>query len=106
MLRLKLPPPEGNKTEQTFGLRLASLKQSGDLLWYGFEPFKLKLAKKTYYTPDFAAVWSDGQLEIYEVKGFWRDDARVKIKVAANLFPFFRFQAVTKKKDGWEYEEI
>jgi len=44
---------------------------------------------------------------MHEVKGFWQDDARVKIKVAADMYPF-RFIAVKPraKKDGggWQTE--
>ena len=104
--RVKFPKAQGNKTEQAFGLRLLSQKQRGEILWYAYEPFKLRLAKTTFYTPDFAAVWEDGAILIYEVKGFWRDDARVKIKVAARLFPFFQFFAVTKDNALWTFEEI
>ena len=42
------------------------------------------------------------QMEMHEVKGFWQDDARVKIKVAAQMYPF-RFLAAKlkpKKLDG------
>ena len=50
---------------------------------------------------------ADGVIECHEVKGFWQDDARAKIKVAADLYPF-RFIAVkarTKKSGGgWEVE--
>jgi len=46
-----------------------------------------------------------GDIECHEVKGFWRDDARVKIRVAASLYPF-RFVAVTKTKGGWDIEEF
>jgi hypothetical protein len=46
---------------------------------------------------------------MHEVKGFWTDDARVKIKVAADLYPF-RFiaaQALPKKQGGgWKIEEF
>ena len=37
----------------------------------------------------------------HEVKGYWQDDAKVKIKVAAEMYPL-RFVAVRKraKKDG------
>jgi hypothetical protein len=44
---------------------------------------------------------ADGSLECHEVKGFWADDARVKIKVAAEMYPF-RFIAIMKlpKRDG------
>ena len=44
-------------------------------------------------------------MEMHEVKGFWRDDARVKIKVAADIYPF-RFLAIKKAKDGWEKESF
>jgi hypothetical protein len=48
-------------------------------------------------------------LEMHEVKGFWQDDARVKIKVAASIYPF-RFVAVTarakKHGGGWAVEEF
>ena len=46
-----------------------------------------------------------GEVEIHEVKGFWMDDARVKIKVASEMFPF-RFVAVTRKAGRWEAEEF
>jgi hypothetical protein len=42
---------------------------------------------------------------MHEVKGFWQDDARVKIKVAASIYPF-KFIAVKKAKGGWEREEF
>jgi hypothetical protein len=52
---------------------------------------------------------TDGSLECHEVKGFWQDDARVKVKVAAEQFPLW-FVAVTArpKRDGggWNVEEF
>ena len=36
--------------------------------------------RQTYYNPDYLVIYP-GHFEIHEVKGFWRDDARVKIKV-------------------------
>ena len=60
-----------------------------------------------YTVPDFMVMLADGQLQAHEVKGYWTDDARVKIKVAAALFPI-EFIAIKKKakKDGggWEKE--
>lgn len=103
---LKLPPPEGNKTEQAFGLWLLSGVQHGTYQWYAYEPWKLRLAKKTWYTPDFVALTNLGFLWVYEVKGFWRDDARVKIKVAAETYKFLKFVAVTKDGPRWKFEEI
>ncbi|MEQ7870728.1 hypothetical protein V6R97_08745 [Chromohalobacter salexigens] len=96
-----------NQTEAAYARLLESQKQAGDIVWYAFEGMTFKLADNTRYTPDFNVMRADGLMEIHEVKGFWRDDGRVKIKVAAEMFPF-RFIAVKKcaQKDGggWERE--
>ncbi len=57
------------------------------------------------YTPDFIVQKMDGSLEVEEVKGFWRDDARAKIKMFATLYPF-PVRAYTKAKthSGWDVE--
>lgn len=95
-----------NRTEEAFAQYLAGLEKRGEVLWWEYEPVKLRLAKSTFYSPDFLVLAADGQLVAYEIKGYWRDDARVKIKVAARSFPFLRFIAVKKGKAGWEFEEI
>lgn len=84
-----------NKTEAEYSLLLESRKATKEILWYRFEGLKLRLADATFYTPDFAVMLACGQLEMHEVKGYWADDARVKIKVAAEMYPF-RFVAVRK----------
>jgi len=93
-----------NKTEEKYALVLENLKHQGYLVWYSFEPVNLRLAPKTYYRPDFMVMKADGEIEIHEVKGFWQDDAKVKIKVASEKFPF-RFFAVQYKNNGWKYTE-
>lgn len=101
----RLPAGTMNKTEAAYAAYLETLKHAGEVLWYKFEGLKLRLADTTFYTPDFCVLPSTGVLEIAEIKGFWRDDARVKIKVAASIYPF-RFIAIKKIKDGWEREEF
>ncbi|MGD0968655.1 MAG: hypothetical protein ABR949_10240 [Candidatus Aquilonibacter sp.] len=64
----------------------------------------MKLAPDTRYTPDFAVMLADGSLEMHETKGFMREDALVKIKLAAELFPF-RFFLVKRDRDGWDVKE-
>ena len=96
-----------NKTEAAYDAYLAQLQHAGQILWRKFEGLKLRLADNTFYTPDFAVMAADGVIECHEVKGFWQDDARAKIKVAADLYPF-RFLAVRvkpkKEGGGWEVE--
>jgi hypothetical protein len=82
------------------------LLRAGEIRGWKFEAVKLRLADKTFYTPDFLVVLKDGSLEFHETKGFWRDDARVKIKVAAELYPMFRFAALKKKKGNWTREDF
>jgi len=95
-----------NKTEQAYAQSLEAEKQAGLIAWYKFEAVKLRLADNTFYTPDFAVMLSSGQMQMHEVKGFWQDDARAKIKVAADLYPF-EFIAVKAKakKDGGGWAE-
>jgi hypothetical protein len=96
-----------NKTEQAYEQHLKSLVYAGQVAWFKFEGMKLRLADATFYTPDFAVMLSSGQMEMHEVKGHWMDDARAKIKIAADLYPF-RFLAIKAKakKDGggWQVE--
>lgn len=103
----RLKTGERNKTEQAYENHLADRQKAGDVLWFKFEGVKLRLADNTFYTPDFAVMLANGQIEMHEVKGYWIDDARVKIKVAAEMYPF-RFLAAREKpkKDGggWQIE--
>lgn len=94
-----------NKLEAEYERHLQLAKSDGCILWYSFDAVKLRLAANTFYTPDFVVMAEDGQIEFHEVKGYWEDDARVKIKVAASLYPF-RFLAVTKAKGVWAQEEF
>ncbi|MGL5736615.1 MAG: DUF1064 domain-containing protein [Beijerinckiaceae bacterium] len=103
----RLKQGEMNATERDYGAILTARQQAGDVQWFKFEGLKLRLADSTFYTPDFAVMGADGVIECHEVKGHWQDDARVKIKVAASLYPF-RFIAVRKraKRDGGGFSEV
>lgn len=95
-----------NATEADYGAILSARVIAGEVAWYRFEGVKLRLADNTFYTPDYAVMLTTGELECHEVKGFWMDDARVKIKVAAEMYPF-RFVAVKKrtKRDGGGFSQ-
>lgn len=104
----RLPSGTMNRTEAAYDNHLRLLTHAGEIVWHKFEAIKLRLADATFYTCDFAVLTAHGYLEMHEVKGFWTDDARVKIKVAASLYPF-KFIAVTargRKNSGWQREEF
>lgn len=98
-----------NKTEEAYARHLEGLRATGEVLWFRFEGLKFRLADNTFYTPDFVVMTKTGLMEAREVKGFWRDDARAKIKIAADLYPFV-FIAVTQiaksKGGGWSEEHF
>lgn len=106
--RGRLRAPGGmNKTEERYALELERRRIAGDVAWWRFQGMTFKLADDTRYTPDFNVMRPGGEIEQHEVKGFWRDDALVKIKVAASLFPF-TFIAVRERPrrdgGGWDVE--
>lgn len=107
--RGKHKPGEMNGTEAAYARLLDTRVLTGELQCYWFEAFTFKLAKDCRYTPDFIVMLPDGLLECHETKGFWQDDAKVKIRCASHMFPF-RFVALRKlpKKDGggWAEEEF
>lgn len=80
-----------NRLEATYAMRLEAQKRAGKIVLWRYERVTLKLADDTRYTPDFYVLELDGSVSLTEVKGFMRDDALVKLKVAASQFPEFRF---------------
>jgi hypothetical protein len=95
-----------NKTEWRYADHLDNLIRLGEVKEWAFEADKLTLGHRCTYTPDFRVTFADGRIEYHEVKGFWRDDARVKIKVAARLNPQTMFKAVKWVNRQWVYELI
>ena len=99
-----------NKTEAEYAEHLKLRQISGEIQSYTYEPIKFRLADRTWYTPDFIVLDAEGYIEAHEVKGYWEDDARVKIKVFAEQFPWFKIIAVKKRAKkrggGWEIEDF
>lgn len=105
--------PDGHfasKLEEQFALELERWKGLGIIRDWMYEPIKVKLAKRTYLTPDFLVQENDETLTFYETKGYMEEDANVKLKTAASKFPMFRWILTTKarKRDGggWQHKEI
>jgi hypothetical protein len=106
-----------NKTEAAYAEVLQQAKMAGEIVSYRFEEFRLKLADNLFFTPDFQVITSDGEMQFHEVKAcrsdgkmLIEDDARVKIKVAADKFWEFQFflkgKLPAKAGGGWKTEEF
>lgn len=95
-----------NQTEKRRAIELEAMKRTGAIASWAYEKITLKLADDTRYTPDFFVVEPDGMIRFEETKGFWREDAKVKIKVAASLFPFRFVSLVAAKGGGWTETEF
>lgn len=93
-----------NKLERSYAEHLDS-EMGRSIVWWAYEAVKLKLADRTTFTPDFLVQSISGILAFHETKGFLRDDANVKIKVAAAQFPMSFFM-VRKIKGSWDVQEI
>jgi len=98
-------PGAMNKLEARYAETLRLRKIAGEIAWFAYEAWRFRLADRTYYNPDFIVLLADGTIEAHEVKGFWEDDARVKIKVAAEMHPV-QFVAVKLVRGAWEYERF
>lgn len=95
--RTRRLPGQMNGLERRYADHLNLRLAAGELDRWDYEPVTLKLAPRTTYTPDFRVILPDGTEEYHETKGFMRDDAHVKLKVAAAQHPY-TFRLVTWAK--------
>ncbi|WP_250483285.1 hypothetical protein [Caballeronia sp. GaOx3] len=108
----RLPDGKENATEKRYAEHLEQRRRAGEIEWYLFEGIKLKLAPKTFLTVDYVVLPASGLLEMHDVKGaraIFSDDAKVKMKVAASIFPLvFKVAYPKRARDGggWDIEEI
>ena len=107
-------PSRMNGEETAYARQLDIMKRMGLITDYKFEPVRLRLADATTYTPDFMVVTKTGGVAFYEVKAYWksarrvgwREDARVKIKVAQEMYPHWSFVATWRRDGHWEEERF
>ena len=112
----RLKAGQMNKTESAYAEHLKSAQIAGEVACWWFEGIGLKLAPSCHYYPDFLVMLPDGRLEVHEVKarsakGWYRaeEDAKVKLKVCAEKFPFPLIVVWPKQggaRFGWERVEI
>ncbi len=95
-----------NKTEALFWARLKSLRDIHAIRDFWFEPLKLRLAGNTSYRIDFLVWRNDGSLAGIEIKGFFREDAAVKIKTSVDKFPWLDFFVAFWRKSNWDIRRV
>ena len=107
-------PHKMNNLETKYSEHLKAKLHAGTIIDYKYEPFGIRLAlHRCHYHPDFLVVYPD-RFAIHEVKAYskktkkprWEDDAIVKFKVAANLYPFWEFKIVYFNTDTKQWEHI
>jgi hypothetical protein len=105
---------EMNRTEQKYWDELETLRWAGKIISAHFKAIKLRLAPSTFIEPDFLVFstlehtmqlgggssmrFPVSTIELHEVKGHWEDDSRAKFKIAAAMYPRFRFRAFSPRK--------
>ena len=96
-----------NTTEAAHALNLEMRNRIGEVEDYRWEPLRLKLAPDCTYEPDFMVLMADHSVEFHEVKGrFITDDGMVKVRVAAQMFPWFTFRLFQYDRKGCKVREL
>lgn len=94
-----------NKTELAYSQNLELKKRAGYIIDWRFNAIRFRLGSGAYYKPDFLVVKVDC-FELHETKGFMREAANVRIKTAAELYPWFRWIVVRATPAGWDFKEV
>lgn len=95
-----------NKTEARFDRLLEQLKRDGRILDFRWEPIKIRLAGRTWFKVDFIVQRNNLTLAAVEIKGFMRDDAAVKLKVAPEVFPFMDYYIAFADGPRWDVRRV
>jgi len=95
-----------NKLEARYARHLDLQVAHGDVESYLYGSIKFRLADRTWFTPDFVLWMKSGAIEVHETKGFMRDDANVKLKVFAEMYPEFTVVLVTLDRGDWRKRHI
>lgn len=104
--------PYKSKWEAAYASKLELEKAAGIIKAYYYEPFSLWLPGGVRYKPDFmvdGSIFKPEYMEIIEVKGWSKNrrDGITRLKIAAALFPCFRWTlAYRVKGGGWEEESV
>jgi len=107
----RLPKDQMNKTERAYSVLLDEETRQGRVIDWKFHPMRVRLADNTFYEVDFLVLHADMRLAIHETKGgFVTQHGQMKIKLCAEVLPYFRMIKATKLSQklggGWKREEF
>lgn len=95
-----------SKAEERYAAILQSQQRAGQIRGWRYEGLTLKLADGVRYTPDFLVVENDGAMTLLEVKGFMREAARLRLRIAVEMYPAFRWFLIWAKKGGFDPQKL
>lgn len=98
-----------SKLELNFAWELERRRLARIIEEWRYHSMRFRLAPNVTYTPDFCARCGD-RLTFYEVKGSWKmknaRDSRTRLQIAAYVYWWFGWQAVTQEDGQWVFEVI
>ncbi len=97
-----------NKLEARYWTEIVQpLVRSGEVADAGFGRLSLRISQRGWYRPDFDLWLPDGSLILDETKGYMQEDALVKLKAIAALYPRVRVRVARHdRRVGWTVQII
>lgn len=101
-----------NAGELKYSQQLDLRMSAGEVLWWAFEGITFKIGDDCRITPDFSVMEADGTMVLIDVKGrsgekYWaEEDAVVKLKTLATIYPFQVFVVWPKSGGVWYTQEV
>jgi hypothetical protein len=108
----RVPGRDMNRTERAYQQHLQEQAATGAVVWFDFEPIRLRLGDNTFYVPDYFVLLESGELQCHEVKGrkggefYSAEKGWMKAKIAAATFPFAVLLVWPRKGGGWDSRVI
>lgn len=103
-------PKFKSKAEARYAQLLEARKRAGEIADWDYEPITLVVGRAgsmvSRLTPDFAVHRHDKTVELHEVKGWMKDDARAKLLAAVRQWPGFVWWLVWAKRGGFEPQRL
>lgn len=93
-------PRTQTKLEADYAVLLEGKKRLGEIRDFAYEALTLRLGHDCRYTPDFMVMAADDVIECHECKGHRWAKNMVKLRVAADRFPF-RFYLCERSAGAW-----